>query len=70
MTCRGTNKYLPLLAGNELSRKKALKLKAHLERCPGCRKEAEESRRRLTRRKAWPRKKLFGTGRTPNGGKC
>jgi len=42
MTCRGIKKYLPLLAGNELSRKKALKLKAHLERCPGCRKEAEE----------------------------
>jgi anti-sigma factor RsiW len=42
MTCRGTKKYLPLLAGDELSQKKALKVKAHLERCPGCRKEAEE----------------------------
>jgi len=42
MTCRGTKKYLPLLVGNELSQKRALKVKAHLERCPGCRKEVEE----------------------------
>jgi len=42
MTCRGTKKYLPLLAGDELPYKKSLKVKAHLEKCPGCRKEAED----------------------------
>jgi len=42
MTCRGAKRYLPLLAGNELSQKKSMRVKAHLERCPGCRKEAED----------------------------
>ncbi len=42
MTCRWTKKHLPLLAGNDLSQNKALKVKAHLERCPDCRKESEE----------------------------
>jgi anti-sigma factor RsiW len=42
MTCRWIKKYLPLLVGGELSPKRALKVKAHLERCPCCREEVEE----------------------------
>ena len=42
MTCKGAKKYLPLLAGRELSPKKAARVQEHLQGCPACRKEAEE----------------------------
>jgi len=42
MTCRKAKKWLPLRAGGELTGKKARKVEAHVGRCPGCGKEAEE----------------------------
>ena len=42
MTCKRTAKYLALSVGNELSRRRAGRISAHLKACPACRKEAGE----------------------------
>ncbi len=42
MTCKGIRKQIPLLVGRELSAKQDLRVKAHLDRCPGCRQEAQD----------------------------
>ena len=42
MTCKKVKKLLPLLAGNDLTEKKTRTVKAHLETCAACRKEAQE----------------------------
>jgi anti-sigma factor RsiW len=39
MNCARVRRVLALLAGGDLPEKKARKLRVHLERCPGCRKE-------------------------------
>ncbi len=49
MRCLKSKKLLPLLAGNDLSARKTSKLRAHLERCVSCRKEAGEYRSALNR---------------------
>jgi len=42
MTCKKVKKLLALLAGNDLTEKKTRTVKAHLETCAACRKEAQE----------------------------
>jgi len=42
MKCQKIEKWIPRLAGNELPAKKAARVKAHFEKCAGCRKEAAE----------------------------
>lgn len=42
MNCKKSEKHIPLLAGNELSATKAAKVRAHLEKCEACLREANE----------------------------
>jgi hypothetical protein len=51
MTCTKVRKNLPLLAGGDLPARRARKLFAHIEACPGCRDELEEYRSALARLK-------------------
>jgi len=39
MNCRSIRRSIPLLAGNDISERKARRLRAHLERCEICRNE-------------------------------
>jgi anti-sigma factor RsiW len=55
MTCRHARKLLPLLAGDDLSPKKARRLGRHLASCPACRAELEELRAALDAARAWAR---------------
>lgn len=47
MNCARVRKFLPLLAGDDLTYRKARRLEKHLEGCPGCNKESEEIRAAL-----------------------
>lgn len=47
MRCEKSRRYLPLLAGNDLSSRLSRKLRAHLQRCASCRREAGEYRAAL-----------------------
>jgi hypothetical protein len=47
MTCRKAKKAIPLLAGGDLSPRKALKLEVHIASCQSCRQELKEYRRAL-----------------------
>ncbi len=47
MTCRRARGLLPLLAGDDLSPRKARRLERHLSTCPACRAELEELRAAL-----------------------
>jgi hypothetical protein len=47
MTCRKALKLMPLAAGDDLGPRKARAFRAHLEACPGCRKELEALRAAL-----------------------
>ncbi len=47
MTCRRARKLLPLLAGDDLSPRKARRLERHLSACAVCRAELEELRAAL-----------------------
>jgi hypothetical protein len=42
MNCRRMKKYIPLLSGGGLPAQKGKRIRAHLERCPGCGQEARE----------------------------
>jgi len=42
MNCKKSEKYIPLLAGNELSATKTAKVRAHLEKCESCMSQARE----------------------------
>jgi len=42
MKCKKVQRLLPLMAGDELPRPKAFKLRTHLHRCPVCRREYEK----------------------------
>lgn len=55
MSCQEVKKKIPLLAGNELSPRKAKCLNAHLEKCSACQKEWQEYREILGKIKALAR---------------
>jgi hypothetical protein len=42
MNCRRMKKTIPLVSGDGLSAKKGQRIRAHLDRCPGCGQEARE----------------------------
>jgi len=42
MNCKKVRHNLPLLAAQDLSKKRGLRLQKHLDGCAGCRKEVEE----------------------------
>jgi Putative zinc-finger len=47
MTCRKVRKLMPLAAGDDLGPRRARAFRAHVEACPGCRKEFESLRAAL-----------------------
>ncbi len=47
MTCRKARKLIPLAAGDDLGPRRARAFRAHVEACPGCRKELEALRAAL-----------------------
>jgi len=47
MTCRKALKLMPLAAGEDLRPRRARAFRAHVEACPGCRKELEALRAAL-----------------------
>jgi hypothetical protein len=47
MTCRKARKLMPLAAGDDLGPRRARAFRAHVEACPGCRKELEALRAAL-----------------------
>jgi hypothetical protein len=49
MNCEKAKKLIPLLAGRELSAKKDLRLKKHIQTCASCQKELKEYKTALTR---------------------
>jgi len=52
MTCRKVRKALPLMAGRDLSPRKAARVEAHVAACAGCQRELEEYKGALARVKA------------------
>lgn len=44
MTCRKARKLMPLAAGDDLGPRRTRAFRAHVEACPGCRKELETLR--------------------------
>jgi hypothetical protein len=54
MTCRRFKRHLVLDLYEELSEKDRRKLRSHLERCPACRRELEETRTALERMEIEP----------------
>jgi hypothetical protein len=49
MNCKKAKKRIPLLAGRELSAKKALRLKKHIQSCASCQRELKEYEAALAR---------------------
>jgi len=47
MTCRKARKLMPLAAGDDLGPRRARAFRAHVETCPGCRKDLEALRAAL-----------------------
>lgn len=60
MRCTKVGKLAALLAGNELSAKKAAKVRTHLEKCAACRRMADETERALRAAKAMARAEEAG----------
>jgi len=54
MTCRRFKRHLVLDLYDELSERERRRLESHLERCPACRKELEETREALSRMDSGP----------------
>lgn len=55
MNCKKIQRLLPLFAGEGIPVKKASRIKAHLNKCPSCRKEYEHYRLSLNEIKIWIR---------------
>jgi hypothetical protein len=52
MTCRSVRKLIPLAAGDDLRPRLAAAFRAHVDSCPGCRKELEGFRAAMAEIKA------------------
>lgn len=53
MNCKKVQRWLPLMAGSDLSGSKAAAVKAHLAQCPHCQQEYEAYVQSLRRSKEW-----------------
>jgi predicted anti-sigma-YlaC factor YlaD len=49
MTCRKAKKLMPLYSGSDLRPRLMAAVRAHVDSCPSCRREAEEYRQALAR---------------------
>lgn len=53
MNCKKVRRWLPLMVGSDISPSKISSIKAHLEKCPECRKEYDSYSLALEKTKEW-----------------